>query len=239
MKADKLHPKDLVKRTMDDFRKHAAGKSLLVETEVLTKDKKRTPVSINSAVVDVDGKPCVLAIFRDMSARKHVEEGIHQAATYTRSLIEASLDPLVTIGPDGKITDVNKATENATGKTRKELIGSDFSENFTEPKKAKEGYERVFKKGIVIDYPLEMKHKNGSITSVLYNASVYKDETGKVIGIFAAARDITERKNAEKKVHEKVEELEKFYKMAIGRELRMIELKKEIEKLKKKSEKVK
>lgn len=121
-----------------------------------------------------------------------------QASAYNRSLIEAAVDPLVTIGPDGKITDVNAATEAATGRTRKELIGTDFSDYFTQPERAREGYQRVFREGSVRDYPLDIRHHAGGTTSVLYNASVYRDETGKVIGVFAAARDITERLRAER-----------------------------------------
>jgi len=115
---------------------------------------------------------------------------------YNRSLIEASLDPLVTIGHDGKITDVNDATEAATGLSRAELIGTDFCNYFSEPEKARAGYEQVFAEGSVRDYPLELSHRDGHVTSVLYNASVYSDEGGKVIGVFAAARDITEQKQA-------------------------------------------
>jgi PAS domain S-box-containing protein len=116
------------------------------------------------------------------------------ASQYARSLIEASLDPLVTISADGKITDVNEASINVTGIQREELIGADFSNYFTEPQKAQEGYQQVFEKGFVSDYPLTIKHKNGKLTDVLYNASVYKNEEGEVLGVFAAARDITEQK---------------------------------------------
>ena len=126
---------------------------------------------------------------------------------YNRSLIEASLDPLVTIGPDGKITDVNEATELITGYSRDELIGTDFTNYFTEPEKAKKVYQEVFKEGFVSEYDLEIQHRNGSIKPVLYNASVYKDEYGEVIGVFAAARDITERKKAEEILKLKLEEL--------------------------------
>ena len=124
------------------------------------------------------------------------------AGAYNRSLIETSLDPLVTIGPDGKITDVNSATEAVTGFNRNELIGTDFDDYFTEPKKAREGYKQVFEKGFVRDYPLEIRHRSGSITPVLYNASVFRDNNGNVIGVFAAARDITELKKAEEAVKE-------------------------------------
>ena len=114
------------------------------------------------------------------------------ASAYNRSLIEASLDPLVTIGPDGKITDVNAATETATGQ-HGQNFGTDFADYFTEPEKARAGYQRGFSEGLVRDYPLEVRHRDGHVISVLYNAAVYRDETGEVVGVFAAARDITER----------------------------------------------
>ena len=113
---------------------------------------------------------------------------------YTRSLIEASLDPFVTISLDGKITDVNEASVKVTGISRKKLINTDFSNYFTDPIKAQEGYLQVFKKGFVRDYPLTIKHKNGNLTDVSYNASVYKDDAGNIIGVFAAARDVTVQK---------------------------------------------
>ena len=121
-------------------------------------------------------------------------------AIYARSLIEASLDPLVTISTEGKITDVNKATEEVTGRSRAELIGTDFSDYFTEPDMAREGYRQVFARGFVTDYPLTLRHRDGRLTDVLYNASVYRDEAGDVLGVFAAARDITARKQAEQEL---------------------------------------
>ena len=116
---------------------------------------------------------------------------------YNRSLIEASLDPLVTIGLNGKITDVNAAAEQFTGCSRQELIGADFSDYFTEPEKAQAGYQQVFRDGVVQNYALEIRHRDGRITPVLYNASVFRDAQGKVAGVFAAARDITEQIRAE------------------------------------------
>jgi PAS domain S-box-containing protein len=128
------------------------------------------------------------------------EERLRAASLYTRSLIEASLDPLVTISAEGKITDVNKATEEATGKSRSELIGTDFSDYFTEPDRARNGYRQVFLNGFVTDYPLALRHRNGHISDVLYNASIYHNEAGEVLGVFAAARDVTERKLAEEAI---------------------------------------
>ncbi len=117
-----------------------------------------------------------------------------QESQYTRSLIEASLDPLVTISVGGKILDVNEASIKVTGIPRQKLIGTNFSNYFTEPDKAQKGYLRAFRNGFVADYALTIKHKNGNLTDVLYNASVYKDDKGNVLGVFAAARDVTEQK---------------------------------------------
>ncbi len=133
----------------------------------------------------------------DITERKRAEEEIRKASLYTRSLLEASLDPLVTISKDGKIMDVNQATELVTGYSRQHLIGSDFSNYFTDPEKARRGYEQVFAAGSVRDYPLAIRHTSGMVADVLYNATVFKNEAGEVEGAFAAARDVTERKRAE------------------------------------------
>ena len=113
---------------------------------------------------------------------------------YTLSLIEASLDPLVTINTAGKITDMNEATVRITGIERKKLIGSDFFDYFTEQQKAREVYQEVFEKGSVADSPLTLRHKDGKLTEVLFNGSVYKDDVGNVIGVVIVARDIAEQK---------------------------------------------
>ncbi len=177
------------------------------------RDGRLTDVLYNAAVYkDAEGKTMgVFAAARDVTAQK-------QAFQYARSLLEASLDPLVTISAEGKITDVNEATVKVTGVARENLIGTDFSNYFTEPDKAREGYRQVFDKGFVTDYPLTIRHKDKTLTDVLYNASVYRDVAGKVLGVFAAARDVTERKRAEEalkelnatlehRVHERTEEL--------------------------------
>ncbi len=143
----------------------------------------------------------------DVTERKKVEE-LRQSTAYHRSLLEASLDPLVTIDANGKITDANNAAEHATGVPRERLIGSDFSDYFTEPDKARQGYRKVFTEGFVRDYPLAIRHTSGRITHVLYNAVVYKDEAGKAQGVFAAARDITERRRAEEEIQKLNRELE-------------------------------
>jgi len=113
---------------------------------------------------------------------------------YASSLIEASLDPLITISLDGKITDMNQAKVNITGIEREKLIGTNFYDYFTEPQKAREVYRKVFANGSVTDSPLTFCHKDGKLTDVLFNGSVYKDSDGNVIGAVVVARDMANQK---------------------------------------------
>jgi PAS domain S-box-containing protein len=136
------------------------------------------------------------SIARNITEREREADEARSASRYARSLIEASLDPLVTISPEGTITDVNEATVQVTGVTREQLIGTDFSDYFTEPDRARAGYQQVFARGFVTDYPLTIRHVNGDLAEVLYNASVYKDAARNVLGVFAAARDVTAQKHA-------------------------------------------
>jgi PAS domain S-box-containing protein len=202
-------------------------------TERIRKDGTVIDVSVTvSPIKDVEGNVVgVSSIARDVTA-------VRQVSQYARSLIEASPDPLVTISPEGKINDVNEATVKVTGVPREKLIGTDFSDYFTEPDKAREGYQRVLSQGLVTDYPLTIRHQDGRLADVLYNASVYKDVRGKVLGVFAAARDVTAQKKAEAQIKEldRLADLERFQKLTVGRELKMIELKREIEDLKRRLE---
>ena len=173
------------------------------ELTVRARDGKETVVSYNATTFyDRDRHlQGVFAAARDVTAQK-------QASQYARSLIEASPDPLVTISAQGKITDVNEASAQATGVAREQLIGTDFSDYFTSPDEARAGYQKVFSEGVVRDYPLAIRHTTGRVTDVLYNASVYKDDKGNVLGVFAAARDVTERKRFEQSLQENNIELE-------------------------------
>jgi PAS domain S-box-containing protein len=150
---------------------------------------------LQAAVVERDdaGAPIrLLGVCQDITDRKRSEDEIRAAAAYNRSLIEASLNPMFTIGRDGAISDVNTATEQATGYERAELLGTSFSDYFTDTGLARAGYELAFAGGSVQDYPLELRHRDGHITSVMYNGAVYRDPSGQVLGVFAAARDLTE-----------------------------------------------
>lgn len=139
-----------------------------------------------------DGTVGGIVIFtEDVTARKEAELALQRANRYNRGLLEVCLDPLVVIDPQGRISDVNAATEAATGHPREHLIGTDFAEYFTQPERAQTGYRQVFNQGQVRDYALELQHRDGRITPVLYNAAVYRDAEGEVEQVFAAARDVS------------------------------------------------
>jgi PAS domain S-box-containing protein len=167
-----------------------------------TKDKRKITVLSRWALEknNETGSVIFLEINSDITERKQAEDALRLTGIYNRNLIEASLDPLVTISAEGKISDVNTATELVTGYSRNDLIGTDFSDYFTDPRKARTGYKLVFKEGFVHDYELEIRHRDGHITPVIYSASVYRDKAGRVKGVFAAARDITKRKEAEEEL---------------------------------------
>jgi len=153
------------------------------------KGGKLTDVLFNGSVYKDDRGNVlgVVIVARDVTAQKLLSK-------YSLSLIEASLDPLVTISTEGKITDMNQATVNITGIPREKLTGTDFFDYFTEPQKAREVYQEVFAKGSVADSPLTLRHKDGKLTDVLFNGSVYKDDRGNVLGVVIVARDVTDQK---------------------------------------------
>lgn len=182
-----------------------------------TKDGRHIAVEFVSNVYLVDHRKVIQCNIRDITERARAEESLRKAhdeldarvkertaqlqvaSLYARGLLEASLDPLVTISPAGKITDINRATELVTGLSREGLVGSDFSDYFTESQKAKEVYKKVLAEGMVKDYPLTIRHISGHTTDVVYNATLYKNEAGQVQGVFAAARDVTEHNRIEKR----------------------------------------
>jgi PAS domain S-box-containing protein len=231
-----LGPEYRANEISDIVAKIGAGQP--VETVRVRKDGTVFPVSPTvSPIRNADGEVIGAAgIFRDVKEVK-------QATQYARSLIEAGLDPLVTVSPKGQITDVNEATVKATGVTRDKLLGTYFSDYFTEPEKAEEIYQQVLTKGMTVDYPPTLRHRDGheTLAEVLYNASLYRDSNGNLLGVFAAAHDVTKQKQAQREIteqqareHERLKELERLLqRLTVGCELKMIELKKEIENLKK------
>src|ERR1035438_9365639 len=126
-----------------------------------------------------------------------LDQRLRDQQFYTRSLIESNIDALMATDPAGIISDVNKQVETLTGCTRDELIGAPFKNYFTDPERAEAGIKRVLSEKKVTDYELTVSSRDGTKTLVSYNATTFYNRDRKLQGVFAAARDITERKRFE------------------------------------------
>ena len=186
--------------------KASRGIEDIYELTYIRKDGSRFPAVVSvTALRDAQGVIIgYLLIGTDNTARKLVEaeqekldQRLRDQQFYTRSLIESNIDALMTTDPYGIITDVNKQMEALTGCTRDELIGAPFKDYFTDPERAEAGIKRVLGERKVTDYELTACARDGKKTVVSYNATTFYDRKRLLQGVFAAARDVTERKRVE------------------------------------------
>ncbi len=198
--------------------KASRGIEDIYELTYIRKDGSRFPavVSVTALRDDLGGIIGYLLIGTDNTARKQVEaeqmildQRLRDQQFYTRSLIESSIDALMTTDPRGIITDVNQQMEALTGCTRDELIGAPFKNYFTDPERAEAGIKRVLSGNKVTDYELTARARDGKETVVSYNAATFHDRDRKLQGVFAAARDVTERKRFEHTLQQNNVELER------------------------------
>ena len=189
--------------------KASRGIEDIYELTYIRKDGTRLPavVSVTALRDGLDVIIGYLLIGTDNTARKLVEQEQKQSDQrlrdqqfYTRSLIESNIDALMTTDPADIITDVNKQMEALTGCTRDELIGAPFKDCFTDPNRAEAGIKRVLNEKSVTDYELTARARDGKQTVVSYNATTFYDRNSTLQGVFAAARDVTERKRFEQEL---------------------------------------
>ena len=196
--------------------KASRGIEDIYELTYIRKDGSRFPAVVSvTALRDDHGKIIgYLLIGTDNSVRKQVEEErkkldqrLRDQQFYTRSLIESNVDALMTTDPLGIITDVNKQMEALTGSTRDELIGAPFKNCFTDPDRAETAIKLVLSEKKVTNYELTARTRDGKETVVSYNATTFYDRERRLQGVFAGARDITERKRFEQALQESNVEL--------------------------------
>ena len=186
--------------------KASRGIEDIYELTYIRKDGSRFPAVVSvTALRDAHGGIIgYLLIGTDNTARKQVEaeqmlldQRLRDQQFYTRSLIESNIDALMTTDLRGIITDVNQQMEALTGCTRDELIGAPFKNYFTDPERAEAGIKQVLRESKVTNYELTARARDGKETVVSYNATTLHDRDRKLRGVFAAARDVTERKRFE------------------------------------------
>ena len=234
MRADQLHPLEAVHVTMEAFKKQVAGGDVLVEAAVLSKDGKKIPVSINTAIVELQGKLYLMGVFRDITDRKNIERSLRQSEEKYRSIVDNIGIGVALISPQMKILSLN--TQMRKWNPRVDLDGDSFCyRSFNNP--PREGIcsycptAKTLKDGLVHEAvtstPMGDKVFNYRVVS-----SPVKDESGAIIAAIEMVDDITERRKMEEEARKHLQELEVFYKASVGREERIIELKKELERVK-------
>src|SRR3979409_2549161 len=192
--------------------KASRGIEDIYELTYIRKDGGRVPAVVSVTALR-DAQDVIigyLLIGTDNTARKLVEEEqkksdqrLRDQQFYTRSLIESNIDALMTTDPSGIITDVNKQMEALTGCTRDELIGAPFKNYFTDPDRAEAGIKLVLSERSVTDYELTARARDGKKTVVSYHAPTFYERDRRLIGVFAAARDVTELKRFEQTLQQK------------------------------------
>ncbi len=187
--------------------KASRGIEDIYELTYIRKDGSRFPAIVSVTALRDDQGTIIgyLLIGTDNTARKQVEEeqalldqSLRDQQFYTRSLIESNIDALMTTDPRGIISDVNHQMEKLTGCTRDELIGAPFKNYFTDQTRAEAGIKRVLREGKVTNYELTALARDGKETVVSYNATTFYDRDRNLKGVFAAARDVTDRKQFER-----------------------------------------
>ncbi|MCX7096232.1 MAG: PAS domain S-box protein [Methylobacter sp.] len=197
--------------------KASRGIEDIYELTYIRKDGSRFPaiVSVTALRDAQDAIIGYLLIGTDNTARKQVEaeqklldQRLRDQQFYTRSLIESNIDAIMTTDPSGIITDVNKQMEALTGCTRDELIGAPFKNYFTDPVRAEASIKLVLSEKKVSDYELTARARDGKQTVVSYNATTFYDRDRTLQGVFASARDVTERNRLDQALQDKNAELE-------------------------------
>jgi PAS domain S-box-containing protein len=191
--------------------KASRGIEDIYELTYIRKDGSRFPAVVSVTALRDPGNAIIgyLLIGTDNTARKQVEaeqkkldQRLRDQQFYTRSLIESNIDALMTTDPSGIISDVNKQMELLTGCTRDELIGAPFKNYFTDPERAEAGIKRVLSENKVTNYELTARARDGKETVVSYNATTFHDRDRTLQGVFAAARDVTERQLLDRALQE-------------------------------------
>ena len=190
---------------------HGTTQGMANHTVLIARDGSECAIADSCAPIrDRDSQVVgAVLVFRDVTGEYAVQQALRDQQFYTRSLIESNIDALMTTDPSGVISDVNQQMVALTGCSRDELIGSPFKDYFTDPGRAKAGIKQVLRDKNVSDYELTVRHKLGGETGVSYNAATFYDADGALQGVFAAARDVTERKRLDQVLQEKNIELER------------------------------
>ncbi|WP_104126961.1 response regulator [Cryobacterium sp. Y57] len=197
--------------------KASRGIEDIYELTTIRRDGSRFPTTVSvTALRDGDAEIIgYLLISTDNTSRNQasmaqslLDQRLRDQQFYTRSLIESNIDALMMTDTRGVISDVNQQMIKLTGRTRDELIGAPCRNFFTDPCRADAAIKRALTESKVSDYELTVRSIDGDETDVSYNAATFYDRDRVVQGVFASARDVTERKRFERALQKTNIELE-------------------------------
>ncbi len=209
--------------------------------EVHRKRRDGTTIDYNIYAASMHDKRGVvtglIAVLLDITKRKKIEKALAESENKLDSMLQSIGDHISMMDKDLNILWANKVARKIFGD---DIIGKKCYETYHRRKEPCEPYPcitlKAFQDGRVHEHDTQVAGKDGKTIDYHCTANVaLKDEEGKPTAVMEISRDITERKRAEQDLSKKVYDLERFHKVAVGRELRMKELKKEIEKLRARS----
>jgi len=233
-----LHPPGVIKGGLSEtFRKHLGeDEGQTLETRIITKGGKIKDVVIKANLIELKGKKFLQGIFRDITEQKRIQDEIKKSRDFLKTIIETSSSIVVGLDPHGKIKLVNHALEEMTGYRKKEILGKNWFDTFL-PEDTKKEIKRVFADLVEGKWKMAKHQENPILTKsgeeriIFWSNNIIKDEKGRTEMVVSIGSDVTERKRMEEELKNRIEEAERFTKLSVGRELRMIELKKRIKEL--------
>jgi PAS domain S-box-containing protein len=210
------------------------SKRSLYEVSLTRSDGKQVPCLVNaSPLLDGDGsKIGSFGMLTDITERKVAEEAISESRERLDTILKTTAQGFWLNDQDDNVLEVNDAMCEILGLPKEEVVGRNFF-NFLDEENREiiREQNRMRKKGIHSLYEISIKRPDGQLVPCLMNASPLNDRDGNVVGSFGMTTNITERKQMEEELRRNVNELERFSKVAFGREKKMIQLKREINEL--------
>jgi PAS domain S-box-containing protein len=200
------------------------------DDEVLwRKDGTSFPAEYSSVPIRKNGSIAgTVVVFRDISERKEAEEALRKSRATAQGLLDATQESLLLLDKEGIIIAVNQTAAHRLHRRPEELVGINRFDIL--PQDLRESRKAHFNNVLQTGNPADFEDvRDGMVFHQLYYP--VQDKTDTIIGVAIFAQDITERKHMEEDLKRNVAELEQFSKLAFGRELKMIQLKEEINEL--------
>ena len=168
----------------------------LTEGEGTRKDGTHFPVEIQVKEIPFQGRSARVAAIRDVTWRKQVETALEESHQYIRSIIESSLDMIITVDDERRIIEFNRSAQQVFGYAADEVIGQSIDLLYADPDESSRTHHQMLEEG-QLSKEVMNRRKNGEEFPCLLSASTLRNAKGENIGYMGISRDITEQKRAQ------------------------------------------